>query len=251
MTLSQSFAPECLRPDGRGGVLILCDHASNHIPRELDGLGLDPACLETHIAVDIGAAQVTRRLADRLDAPAILAPVSRLVVDLNRNPETQDPIPAESDGIPIPGNRGLSDAARADRLERWFHPYHAACAAQVATMMARGERPVVIGLHSFTPEMDGQARPWEIGFLYDCDPRLFQDFAARLPDLGNFTIGDNEPYSGRELYYTMQRHGEAHGLLQATVEIRQDLIADATRQDRWAAILETCLREIVAGVRTG
>jgi len=251
MTLSHSLAPECLRPDGRGGVLILCDHASNHIPPELDGLGLDPACLETHIAVDIGAAQVTRRLAERLNAPAILAPVSRLVVDLNRNPETQDPIPAASDGIAIPGNQGLSDAQRRERLDRWFHPYHDACAAQLAAMMARGERPVVIGLHSFTPKMDGEARPWEIGFLYDRDPRLFQAFRARLSESWTFTIGDNEPYSGRELYYTMQRHGEAHGLLQATVEIRQDLIADATGQDRWAAILETCLRDIVAGVRTG
>lgn len=244
MTRMPNPAPERLRPDGRGGVVILCDHASNHIPPELNGLGLDPACLETHIAVDIGAAEVARRLSERLDAPAILAPVSRLAVDLNRNPATQDPVPAESDGIVIPGNQGLTDAMRAERLERWFHPYHAACAAQVASMMAQGERPVVIGLHSFTPRMEGEARPWEIGFLYDRDPRLFRAFHARLSEIWDFTIGDNEPYSGRELYYTMQRHGEAHGLLQATVELRQDLIADAAGQDRWAGILEACLKKI-------
>lgn len=244
MTRSQRLAPQCLRPDGRGGVLILCDHASNHVPPELNGLGLDHACLETHIAIDIGAAEVARRLSALMDAPAILAPVSRLVVDLNRNPETQHPIPIHSDGIAIPGNQGLSGAQRAERLERWFHPYHDACAAQRIAMMARGERPVVIGLHSFTPQMAGEARPWEVGFLYDRDPRLFQAFRSCLMDMEAFTIGDNKPYSGRELYYTMQRHGEAHELLQATVELRQDLIADASGQDRWAGILEACLRKI-------
>jgi len=237
--------PERLRPDGRGGVLILCDHASNRIPEELGDLGVAPEHLDDHIAVDIGAAATARALSQRLDAPTVLARVSRLVVDLNRNPETQDPIPVESDGLAIPGNRGLTPAARQARLNAYFHPYHAACQGQVAAMLARGERPIVIGLHSFTPVMDGAYRPWPIGFLYDEDPRLFEALAAPLGERWGLTVGDNQPYSGRELYYTMKRHGEARGLIQATIEIRQDELARPADPERWADILADCLAPLL------
>lgn len=236
--------PDVLRSDGRAGVLILCDHASNRIPRELGDLGLPEEALASHIAIDIGAAKTARRLSGMLDAPAVLAAVSRLVVDLNRNPETQNPIPEASDGVAIPGNHGLSAEARKARLDACFHPYHTACEAQLNAMLARGRRPIVIGLHSFTPVMHGERRPWEIGFLYDRDPRLFEAMRPMLESRWGFTVGDNQPYSGAELYYTMKRHGEAHGLRQATIEIRQDLIAEPRGQQRWARILATCLGEI-------
>ncbi len=249
--------PEILRPEGRGGVLILCDHASNHIPPALANLGLPPAALERHIAYDIGAAAVTRRLSALLDAPAILATVSRLVIDPNRAPGARDAIPERSDGVVIPGNQGLDAAARQARIDAVFTPYHAACEHQLAAMRGRGERPIVIGLHSFTPEMNGTPRPWPIGFLHDRDPRLFHALRAPLEADYGLAVGDNEPYSGRELYYTMRRHGEAHGLLQATIEIRQDQIADAAGQARWATILADCLQRVLArdegrsGLRTG
>jgi predicted N-formylglutamate amidohydrolase len=241
----QKAAPHFYRPEGRGGVLILCDHASAHIPDDYEGLGLDRAVLSTHIAVDIGAAEVSLLLADLLDAPALLAPVSRLVVDLNRDPETQDPCPPISDGIPIPGNTALDEAARAARLDRWFHPYHKAAEDQLAGMMARGERPIVIGLHSFTPVMKGEPRPWQIGFLYAGDDRLYRAMQPKLASDWGLDVGDNQPYSGAELYYTMHRHGERHGLMQATIEIRQDLIANAEGQRQWADILAQSLRPLL------
>lgn len=244
MTVLTPCLPEHLRPDGKGDVLIVCDHASNQIPASLGGLGLDPEHLASHIALDIGAAGVTRRLAALLDAPAVIATVSRLVIDLNRDPATQEPIPARSDGIAIPGNAGLTPAARQARIDACFTPYHDICAAQLATMMAQGRRPIVIGLHSFTPVMDDIARPWQIGFLYNDDPRLFDAMRAPLARDYGFCVGDNEPYSGRELYYTMHRHGEAHGLMQATIEIRQDLIDDAEGEAHWAAILADCLARV-------
>ncbi len=237
--------PEILRPHGRGGVLILCDHASNHIPPALAGLGLAPEALARHIGHDIGAAAVTRRLSALLDAPAILATVSRLVIDLNRAPEAEDAIPDHSDGVVIPGNRELDAAARQARIDAFFTPYHAACERQLAAMRARGERPLVIGLHSFTPEMNGTPRPWPIGFLYNRDPRLFRAMRPLLEADYGLAVGDNEPYSGTELYYSMHRHGEAHGLVQATIEIRQDLITDAAGQARWAAILADCLQRVL------
>lgn len=237
-------APEIINSAGRGQVLILCDHASNHIPPELSGLGLPPERLGEHIAFDIGAAEVTRRLSALLDAPAILSTVSRLVVDVNRDPKTQNPIPVQSGGIPIAANEALSEAERKARLDAYFHPYHKACAAQLRRMKRRKQPPIVIGLHSFTPIAEDRLRPWEIGFLYDRDPRLFEAFRDLLVRRWRFTVGDNQPYSGKELYYTMARHGEAHGLLQATVEIRQDQIEEASGQERWAEILAGCLTQI-------
>ncbi len=236
--------PEILRPHGRGGILILCDHASNHIPPPLAGLGLAPEVLARHIAHDIGAAAVTRRLSALLDAPAILATVSRLVIDLNRAPDAADAIPARSDGVVIPGNRGLDATARQARIDACFAPYHDACERQLAAMLGRGEHPIVIGLHSFTPEMNGTPRPWPVGFLYNRDPRLFCAMRPLLEADYGLEVGDNEPYSGTELYYSMHRHGEAHGLVQATIEIRQDLITDAAGQARWATILADCLQRV-------
>ncbi|GEQ99456.1 N-formylglutamate amidohydrolase [Iodidimonas gelatinilytica] len=237
--------PTCFRPEGSGGALILCDHASNHIPPALDGLGLDPEYLDCHIAVDIGAATVSERLSYLLDAPAILANVSRLVVDPNRDPHTQNPIPQTSDGVDIPGNQGLSAAQHTARLDAYFHPYHRACEDQRAAMMAAGQKPVVIGLHSFTPVMNGIARPWEIGFLYAGDDRLYRSMRGPLAQEWGLNVGDNEPYSGTELYYSMHRHGEAHGLMQATIELRQDLIGDQAGQERFAHILAQVLRPII------
>lgn len=250
MVKSNPYSPIRHNPEGQGGIVILCDHASNHIPPELDGLGIDPAHLETHIALDIGAAEVSRYLADALDSPAVLATVSRLVVDPNRDHVTQNPIPVKSDGVRLLGNEGLDEAARKERLDRYFHPYHAACEDIMSSQMARGIKPIVIGLHSFTPVMDGMERPWEIGFLYDGDARLYHAMRGPLKERWGFHVGDNEPYSGAELYYTMNRHGEAHGLMQATIELRQDLIADEQGQRRWADILAEVLRDVMATQRT-
>lgn len=238
--------PEIVNADGDGEVLILCDHASNRIPEPLGTLGLQPRLLDDHIAWDIGAADVARGLSASLDAPAVLATVSRLVIDLNREPDSPTLIPAASDGTPIPGNQGLSDAERGNRIQAIHAPYHRACADVLQRMLAAGKRPVVIAMHSFTPVMDGQARPWEIGFLYDRDPRLFHAFRHVLLARHELTIGDNEPYSGEELYHTMREHGEAHGLPQTTVEVRQDLIGDADGVRRWTDILATALRDIAA-----
>ena len=104
--------------------MILCDHASNHIPPGLNGLGLDPPDLTRHIAWDIGAAGVARELSNLFDSPAILCCTSRLVIDCNRHPGAVDLIPEVSDGTAIPGNQNLTKQAKQSRIDRWFTPYH-------------------------------------------------------------------------------------------------------------------------------
>lgn len=236
--------PEVINADGGGPVLVICDHASNRVPAPLGDLGLSERQLADHIAWDIGAEAMTRALARRLNAPAVIATVSRLVVDLNREPTSPTLIPQASDGVAVPGNNGLDDRARQSRIDAYHTPFHTAVEHQLEAMLARGHRPVVVAMHSFTPTMDGAARPWEIGFLYKHDPRLAHGFMDVLSSRYAFSVGDNEPYSGHELYYTMERHGQDRGLPQTTVEIRNDEIRDAAGVARWTDIMVDCLTDL-------
>src|SRR5690606_3207273 len=149
------------------------------------------------------------------------------------------------DGTIIPGNQNLGAAQRRDRLDRFYHPFHAAVAAQVKTMLAHKRVPLVIGMHSFTPVMNGTARPWPVGLLWNRDKRLAAAMIAALRQRG-FRVGDNEPYSGRSLFYTMDRHGGDHGLPQATLEIRQDEIGDGPGVAKWARIMTDVVADIAA-----
>lgn len=229
---------ECIRDDGSAAVVLICDHASSAVPHALNGLGLPMNELRRHIGWDIGAAAVTRGLAERLGAPALLAGYSRLVIDLNRSPGDPSSIPVVSDGTTIPANQDLSDAAVQTRLNALFWPYHHAVTEAVGRQWRRsGIPPAVIAIHSFTPEMSGIPRPWHVGVLWNHDPRLAGPLIQRLRARGDLKVGDNQPYSGRALAYTTERHAAASGLPHLGLEIRQDLIGDEVGVARWIDLL--------------
>jgi predicted N-formylglutamate amidohydrolase len=236
-----------LNPEGAAPLVLIGDHAGRAIPRALGDLGLPAAALRQHIAWDIGIAEVAAILARELDAPAVIAGYSRLVIDCNRRLDDPTSIAQESDRVPIPGNRGLTPAARAQRADELFRPYHAAVTATVEAKRAAGQIPVVLSLHSFTPVMNGFQRPWHIGILWNRDPRLPVPLMARLAELPDLCVGDNEPYSGRDEHgYSVVFHGEARGLPHALIEIRQDLISDAAGAALWAGKLLQILPGILA-----
>lgn len=224
---------------GTGDVLLLCDHASNAVPADID-LGIDPALLDYHIAIDIGAAAVTRALAARLDCPAILATVSRLVIDLHREPDHVGLIPHRSDGHLIPGNETVDKAAR---IARFHAPYH-----RILREHIRARRPrLILSIHSFTPclEHGGTDRPWQVGVLYNRDTRAAHPTVKFFEGRGLVT-GDNEPYSGRLLNATLNRHAEGQGIPSVAIEIRNDLIRDDTGAERWAETLADLARHLLA-----
>lgn len=224
--------------EGAADILILCDHASNRVPPEVD-LGIDPALLAKHIAIDIGAAAVSEAMAVQLGAPAILATVSRLVIDLNREPDSAGLIPRVSDGHAISGN---GSAARADRIARFHAPYHWLIAETIRT-----KRPkLLVSVHSFTPRLeqhDGNDRPWEIGILYNRDARAARIGIGLLEAAGVVT-GDNEPYSGRILNATMNRHAEGNGIPYLGIEIRNDLISGPAGVAQWAQLLASIANDV-------
>jgi predicted N-formylglutamate amidohydrolase len=228
-------AARILRPVGSGRFVLFCDHASNSIPEELHDLGLPASELARHIAWDIGAAGVTEALSEIFDAPAILCNTSRLVIDCNRQLHAPDLIPEVSDATVIPGNLNLSEAARAARIERWFHPYHDAVESVLLERESRGVPPIAVSIHSMTPSLAGQPRPWQIAISSHLDRRLADPVLAALRRPGDVTVGDNQPYDlDPEVDYSIPFHALRRGLPHIQVEFRQDEIQGATTQYQWA-----------------
>ena len=212
-----------------GGILVVSDHASNRVPGDID-LGIDPALLEQHIAVDIGVGAVGALMTQRPGIAAFQANASRLVCDVNREPHAPAVIPIASDGHAIPGN-ALDHAGHQARLERFHGPYHAALAA----LLDSAPPALILSLHSFPPQLASSdaPRPWHVGVLYNQDDRAAR-IAIPLLEAEGLVVGDQQPYSGQLLNYTMNRHAEADGRPYLGIEVRQDQIGDCEGQALWA-----------------
>jgi predicted N-formylglutamate amidohydrolase len=235
---------------GRSPFLLTADHYGRLIPPALGDLGLPEDELTRHIAWDIGIAGVAERLATLLDAHLIAQRYSRLVIDCNRPPGTASSIPVLSEATTIPGNEGLSRDAVEARRREIFDPYHHGIEAVISRRLQAQRPTVLVSLHSFTPIYAGIPRPWHIGALYHRDrmlpPLLIKALRAE-PDL---VVGDNEPYAASDLTdYTIPVHGEARGLMNTGIEIRQDLIEDQAGQQQWAERLARAFGEIEATLR--
>ncbi len=233
------------------GVAILCDHASNALPPAYGDLGLPPGAFARHIAYDIGAAWLARRLAKLLDAPAVLSTFSRLLIDPNRGGDDPTLVMRISDGAIVPGNARLDEAEIARRRDLYWRPYRQACIDLVERMSASGRAPAVLSIHSFTPAWRGRLRPWKVGVLWDMDPRLPKPLLEALasePDLqpADEAVGDNEPYDGALAGDTIDEVATARGLANALIEIRQDLIATEPDATAWAARLARLIAPILA-----
>ena len=236
------------RPDGTSRFVFLGDHAGQAVPRTLANLGLPQAELDRHIGWDIGVAGLAAALAARLDAVAIVQRYSRLVIDCNRPLGAPDAIATVSDGTLVPGNQGLSEAARRARAVEIFEPYHQRI---VQELDARAPlSPILVTLHSFTPVFRGHVRPWHAGVLYQRDARLAHALRDALASEPGLVVGDNEPYAASDATdYAVPVYGERRGLLHVELELRQDLIQHEDGQRAWAHRLARLLERCVADAR--
>ncbi len=245
--LSSEFAPvETVSGRLDAGVLFLCDHASNALPPVYGDLGLPAGALERHIGYDIGAAGVTRALAARFEAPAVLTRFSRLLIDPNRGADDPTLVMKLSDGAIIPGNEKAASAEVERRTRLYWAPYRQAAARLAQDMAAAGPVPAVVSIHSFTPVWRGAARPWRVGLLWDLDARLAQPLLERLEAAGLGPVGDNEPYDGALKGDTLYDVATARGLPHVLIELRQDLIADPAGQADWAGRIAQALAPVLA-----
>lgn len=230
-------AAEILNAPGTSDIILLCEHASNHIPAEYNGLGLSKHDLKGHIAWDPGAADVTRQLSGLLDAPAYLGTYSRLLIDLNRPLESQESIVARSEDTDIPGNGAIDAAEAKRRAERIFWPFHHHVSDVLDRRQKAGRPTRLVSIHSFTPVFLGETRPWHVGVLFDQAKAFGQGLATRLQRPG-LLIGENAPYqAGRTEDYAIPVHGDDRGIPAVLLEIRQDLIKDDKGVSQWASRL--------------
>lgn len=219
--------------------MLVADHASNAVPADTK-LGIPEHLLQEHIALDIGTEAIGELLAREYAIPAHIAAVSRLVCDLNREEAAPGLVPEASDGHPVPGNVGADREARLDRFHR---PYHTA----LAQWLERAQPALILSLHSFTPRLETSdaARPWEVGVLYNQDDRAAR-IAIPLLAAEGLNVGDNLPYSGRDLNYTMNRHAELADRPYLGIELRQDLTQTAADHARWAALLAKIAQRVAS-----
>lgn len=237
---------EVINPHGDAPAILICDHASNRIPRSLRQLGVSDEVLQQHVAYDLGSAAVARQLSKLMNAPLWRSNYSRMIIDCNRFPDDPTSIPAMSDGIAIPGNQQLTDEKVTQRAEEFFYPYHEQIAAGIDAKQNTGVIPVMVSVHSFTPFFAGHERPWHVGVLWGDDGRIAQPLIHRLRRYPHLCIGDNEPYNAREpVGYSMITHGEEPGLPHLLLEIRQDLITDREGIDHWASFIHGELKEVL------
>jgi predicted N-formylglutamate amidohydrolase len=253
LLLASTDVPPVLEENaaGRSPFLFTCDHYGRSIPRILGDLGLPASELTRHIAWDIGIAGVAHALSKKLNAHLIAQRYSRLVIDCNRPPTAPSSIPRISEATVIPGNEGLAGDETKARRRAIFDPYHRRIAEVIAQRLRASMPTVLVSLHSFTPVYAGIARPWHIGTLYHRDPRLPPLLLKLLRAEPDLVVGDNEPYAvSDETDYTIPVHGEARGLMNTGIEIRQDLIADSTGEMQWADRLARIFAEIETALQT-
>jgi len=249
MTVAKDWPPavEVLNEHGRSDIVLLCEHASNHIPASYGRLGLEERDLGRHIAWDIGAAKVARRLSGLLDAPAFLSGYSRLLIDLNRPLGSPGSIPVRSEATDIPGNIGLDDAERDRRAAIMFKPFHDRVAAHLDRRRAEGRPTRLVTVHSFTPVFHGVPRPWHAGVLYDGARDFGEAILSRLRQDASLNVEANEPYViARDGDYAVPIHGDDRGIPAVLIEIRQDLVADDTGTEEWAGRLAAAIPALEA-----
>lgn len=237
---------EIINGESARELVLVCEHAGRAIPAALGDLGLSSEKMDLHIAYDIGAEAVSLRMAERLGVPLLLQPFSRLVVDCNRPVGSHEAILEVSDGVEIPGNKDLSSSQRQQRIDEIFEPFHEA----VASVIDLHPRRLVLALHSFTPVLAGEKRPWDIGFVFRKDTATSQKLAASIGELEpGLTIGMNEPYTVGELTdWFVPHHGERRNIAHSLIEIRNDHLNAEEKLDRWTDLLCGAIENVLGDI---
>ena len=237
-----------IKPQNPSPIIILCDHASNHVPDWVSGgdLGVDEADMNRHIAYDVGALGVSKLMAQALDGHLIASQFSRLVIDPNRGLDDPTLIMKVYDKTMIPANRNMRDDERIQRIERLHKPYHRKIAEVISDIRESKKEPIIIAMHSFTKQLRGRAeRPWHIGILSAEDRRLAELLIKEFSAIDGICVGDNEPYHGALEGDTLDQHGIRQGIVHGLIEVRNDLIEDESGQAKWAQIcvdvVKSCL----------
>lgn len=231
---------------GQHALVLICEHAGREIPQALGNLGLHETNTTSHIAWDIGAAAVTREVAQLLDAPLILQRYSRLVYDCNRAENASSTIPTISASIEIPSNIDLNDNERKARYKEIYLPFETAICRIIDNFIEQGKNPAVVSIHSFTKIYNGEIRNLDLGVLHDSDSSLADEILSLAENDSDYITRRNEPYGPQDaVTYTINLHGVDRGLLNVMIEICNELISDEEGQRLWAHRLAKLLASAI------
>lgn len=228
---------------GRSRILLVCEHASNHIPDRYNDLGLDAAAKHSHAAWDIGAQSISEKLSDALDAKLVMSGVSRLVYDCNRPPRAHDAMPAKSELITIPGNSNLSAEDKQERIQTVYEPFKKLLSD---TIQSCRYRPILVTIHSFTALYYGKLRDAEVGIIHEEDNRLAVKMVQLAQAHTDFKVSLNEPYSKSDgVAHTLDVYGTRNGLINVMIEVRNDLLETTDQQNEITRILTNLLQQSI------
>lgn len=234
---------------GRSDVVVVCEHASQTIPKALDDLGLSQETLNSHIAWDPGALKVAERLSALLNAPLVAATISRLAYDCNRPPEAHDAMPTHSEIYEIPENLSMSDLDRAERVAEIYTPFEEALRGVIVERLKQGDDTVIVTIHTFTPTYFEDHRPVELGILHDEDSRLADAMLATIKT--DLKVERNAPYGPENgVTHTLKHHALPRGLLNVMLEIRNDLVSDEAACDQMAELLAKAIKDSLTKLRS-
>ena len=236
---------EVVNSAGEGRFVLVCEHACNYIPPEMDGLGLDESALQSHIAWDPGALSLAREMSRLLDSPLVSQNVSRLVYDCNRAPMSASAILATSEIYQIPGNAVLSPSERAFREKMYYDPFRTALSGVLDLRLA--DSPAILTVHSFSPVYAGVQRELDIGLIDDGDDRLSCAMFSAICSKADFDVRRNEPYRREDgVTHTLAEHAVPNGLLNVMIEVRSDLITASSSPLAMAELLAECAQIALA-----
>ena len=224
----------------KGTWVIICDHASNFVPRSVaDGnLGINKKEMQRHIAFDLGAKGLALELGKSLGAPVVCSNYSRLVIDPNRGEKDPTLVMQLYDRTIIPANKNVTDLEIDRRLDLFYRPYHDA----IKNLLNSFLDPIIVSIHSFTPQLKGKkTRPWHVGLLSSGDRRFHNVLLKSFEKEAQLCIGDNEPYIGTSPGNTIDKHAIITERLNTLIEVRNDLIKTDFDQKTWAKLIKNNL----------
>lgn len=216
---SPSF--EVFNEGGQNPILLVCEHASNMIPKRLNNLGLSEEQRFSHVAWDLGAKKLALTISKKLDSVLIAARYSRLVYDCNRSPNAPDAMPYKTEVCNVPGNMNLSSEDCAARTLEIYQPFE----QKICDVITNRNETVLITVHSFTPIFYGKKRNTCIGFICGNDDRITSEMLSLCSDI-KLECEKNKPYGPSDgVLHTVLKHGETNQVPYVMIEVRNDLLA--------------------------
>ncbi|WP_457589027.1 N-formylglutamate amidohydrolase [Ensifer canadensis] len=234
-----------------GDIVVVCEHASRLVPAKLGDLGLNAVALESHIAWDPGALELSRRLSSNLDAVLVYQRYSRLVYDCNRPPEAVSAIPEKSEIFQIPGNKDISEAQRQARVNEIYLPFRDGLFGILSYRRSTGRPTILVTIHSFTPIYFGERREVEIGILHDSDSRFADAMLSEAQrQTQKYVVKRNQPYGPADgVTHTLLKHGIANSIPNVMIEVRNDLLTSANEDLAIATYLTTLIEKAASAMR--